>query len=140
MSFVYIALGSNLGNRLEYIHKAIDELKARGLKILKISTIVETDPFEAPQQGRFLNAVLKAQTDYSPEELLFIIQAIEHKLGRSRKIFRGARVIDIDILLYGDVKLITPKLLLPHPRMLERDFVMRPLAEIDPQLCALLKP
>ena len=140
MSIIYLALGSNLGNRLEYINKAIVELKDYGLKILKISKIIETDPLDAPPQGRYLNAVLKAQTHYSPEELISITQGIEQKLGRVKKIFRGPRVIDIDILLFDDIKLITPQLIIPHPRMLERVFVMKPLNEIDPALCASLKP
>jgi 2-amino-4-hydroxy-6-hydroxymethyldihydropteridine diphosphokinase len=139
MSIVYLALGSNLGDRLYYIHKAVAELKGCGLKVLKISTIIETDPQGAPPQGRYLNAVLKTQTHYSPEELILITQGIEHKLGRVKKIFRGPRVIDIDILFYDDIKLSTPQLLIPHPRCLERSFVMRPLEEIDPVLCASLK-
>jgi 2-amino-4-hydroxy-6-hydroxymethyldihydropteridine diphosphokinase len=140
MSIVYLALGSNLGDRLQYIRRAIGELKAYGVKILKVSAIVETDPLEAPAQGRFFNAVLKAKTDHSLEELHEITQGIERKLGRVKKIFRGPRVIDIDILLYDDIKLITPRLLIPHPRMLERSFVMQPLEEIAPALCASLKP
>ena len=140
MSIVYLALGSNLGDRLQYIHKAIEELKACGLKILKLSSIIETDPLEAPPQGQFLNAVLKAQTDYSPEELIFVTQGIEHKMGRIKKIYRGPRVIDIDILLYDDIKLISPRIIIPHPRMLERSFVMQPLKEIDPVLCASFQP
>jgi len=140
MSIVYLALGSNLGDRFQYVQKAIEELKACGLKILKLSTVIETDPYEAPEQGCFLNAVLKAQTDLSPEELFLHTQTIEHRLGRKKKIFRGPRVIDIDILLYDDIKLVTPQLLIPHPRFLERSFVMKPLEEIDPALCASLKP
>lgn len=139
MSTVYLALGSNLGDRLQYIQKAVEELKACGLKVLKVSNIIETDPLEAPPQGRFLNAVLKAQTHHSPEELILITQGIEHKFGRVKKIFRGPRVIDIDILLYDDIKLTTPQLLIPHPRCLERPFVMQLLEEIDPVLCASLK-
>jgi 2-amino-4-hydroxy-6-hydroxymethyldihydropteridine diphosphokinase len=140
MPIVYLALGSNLGDRLHYIQKAIEELKTCGLKVLKVSSVVETDPLEAPPQGRYLNAVLKAQTHYSPEELILITQGIEQKLGRVKKIFRGPRVIDIDILLYDDIKLTAPGLLIPHPRMFERDFVMGPLKEIEPALCASLKP
>lgn len=140
MSTVYLALGSNLGDRLHYIQRAVEELKASGLRVLKLSTIIETDPVDAPPQGRFLNAVLKAQTHHSPEELIFITRGIERKLGRVKKIFRGPRVIDIDILLYDDIKLTTPQLIIPHPRMLERPFVMKPLEEIDPALCASLKP
>lgn len=140
MSIVYLSLGSNLGDRLEYIHRAMEELKDNGLQILKVSTIIETEPFEAPQQERFLNAVLKAQTQLSPEELLLLTQSIERKLGRGKKMFRGPRVIDIDILLFDDLKLITPRLQIPHPRMLERSFVMGPLGQIEPRLCASLKP
>jgi len=130
MPIVYLALGSNLGDRLSYIHKAIEELKACGLKVLRLSSIIETDPLDAPPQGRFLNAVLKVRTDHSPEELIVMTQAIERKLGRVKKVFRGPRVIDIDILLYDDIKLITPGLIIPHPRMFERDFVMGPLKEL----------
>ena len=140
MSIVYLALGSNLGDRLQYIHQAIEELEACGLKVLKLSTVIETDPIGGPPQGKYFNAVLKADTLHSPEELHVITQAIERKLGRVKKTINGPRVIDIDILLYDDIKLITPQLLIPHPRCLERPFVMQPLEEIDPALCASLKP
>ena len=116
MSIVYLALGSNLGDRLQYIQKAIAELKACGLKVLKLSTVIETDPVGGPVQGKYLNAVLKASTTHSPEELHVMTQAIERKLGRVKKIINGPRVIDIDILLYDDIKLVTPNLLIPHPR------------------------
>ena len=140
MSIVYLALGSNLGDRLEYIHKAIEELKDCGLKIIRLSTIIETQPVGGVAQGKFLNAVLKASTAHSPEELHVITQDIERKIGRVKRIVNGPRVIDIDILFYDDIKLITPQLLIPHPRCLERPFVMQPLEEIDPALCASLKP
>ena len=139
MSIVYLALGSNLGDRLQYIQKAVEALKDYGLKVLKLSTVIETDPIGGPVQGKYLNAVLKASTTHSPEELHMMTQAIEYQLGRVKKIIHGPRVIDIDILLYDDIKLVTPKLLIPHPRMLERTFVMRPLEEISPALCASLK-
>jgi len=140
MSTVYLALGSNLGDRLQYIHRAIAELKACGLKVLKLSSVVETEPVGGPAQDKYFNAVLKASTTLSPEELHVITQTVEYQLGRVKKIINGPRVIDIDILLVDDIKLVTPKLLIPHPRMLERSFVMRPLEEIDPALCASLKP
>ena len=105
-----------------------------------VSTIIETDPQDAPAQDKFLNAVLKAETNLSPEELIILTQNVEDKLGRVRKIFRGPRVIDVDILLYDDIKLVSPKLIIPHPRLLERSFVMQPLMEIDPVLCRSLKP
>ena len=140
MSTVYLALGSNLGGRLEYIQGAVKELKACGLKITAFSTIIETDPVGGKPQGKYLNAVLKAATSRTPEELHQLTQAIEQKLGRVKKEINGPRVIDIDILLFDDIKLTTRNLLIPHPRMLERDFVMKPLGEIDPALCASLKP
>ena len=140
MSLVYLALGSNLGDRLQYIQKAIEEIKEHGLKVLKLSAVIETDPVGTVPQGKYLNAVLKASTGHSPDELYEITQGIEQKLGRVKKVFKGPRVIDIDILLYDDIKLVTQKLLITHPRMLERSFVMKPLEEIDPVLCASLKP
>ena len=140
MSIIYLALGSNLGDRLLFIHKAIEELELGGVKVLKLSTIIETDPVGGVVQGKFLNGVLKASTNLSPEELHMTTQLIERKLGRIKKTLNGPRVIDIDILFYDDIKLVTPKLIIPHPRSLERSFVMQPLAEIEPVLCASLKP
>jgi len=140
MSTVYLALGSNLGDRLQYIQKAVAQLEACDLKIIKFSTVVETDPVGGVPQGKYLNAVLKASTVLSPEELHVVTRSIERKLGRVKKTINAPRVIDIDILLYDDIKLITPQLLIPHPRLLERLFVMGPLEEIDPVLCASLKP
>jgi 2-amino-4-hydroxy-6-hydroxymethyldihydropteridine diphosphokinase len=140
MSTVYLALGSNLGDRLLYIQKAIKELKACGLTVSALSTVIETDPVGGVAQDKFLNAVLKVRSPYSPEELHVITQSIEHKLGRVKKDINGPRVIDIDILLFDDIKLTTSRLLIPHPRMLERPFVMKPLEEIAPLLCASLKP
>jgi 2-amino-4-hydroxy-6-hydroxymethyldihydropteridine diphosphokinase len=140
MSTVYLALGSNLGDRLQFIQKAVQELKACGLKVKKLSSVIETDPVGGIPQGKYLNAVLKAGTGHSPEELHLLTQAIERKLGRIKKMINGPRVIDIDILFFDDIKLTTPRLLIPHPRMLDRPFVMKPLEEIDPALCASLKP
>jgi 2-amino-4-hydroxy-6-hydroxymethyldihydropteridine diphosphokinase len=140
MSTVYLALGSNLGDRLGYIRNAVAQLKACGLKSIKLSSIIESDPVGGIPQGKYLNAVLKADSPYSPEELHEMTRAIERKLGRVKKMVNGPRVIDIDILLFDEIKLTTPGLLIPHPRMLERSFVMGPLKEIDPALCASLRP
>ncbi len=136
MAVIFIALGSNLGDRLSYIEKAVVLLKDAGLKVQRLSKVIETDPVGGPAtQGKYLNAVLKAQTDLSPEDVHHLTQSIENKMGRVRKIFNGPRTIDIDILLYDDVKLITRKLIIPHPRMSGRDFVMKPLKEIAPDIC-----
>lgn len=139
MAIVYLALGSNVGKRHVYIKRAVDALNAVGILVKRVSTIIETNPVGGPAQGKYLNAVLKAETRFSPEDLFQMILSIEHKLGRVRNVINGPRVIDIDILLYGDIKLINRRLIIPHPRMLERDFVMDPLEEIAPVLCASLR-
>lgn len=132
---VYIGIGSNLGNRLENINKAIEFLKENpGVKIVKISSIIETKPSGGPVQGDYLNGVIKIKTDLTPARLLLILQGIERMLGRVRTVRDGPRTIDLDILLYGNEKINEPGLKIPHPRMLERDFVMKPLLEIEPNI------
>ncbi len=137
MSIVYLSLGSNLGNRQKYLDRALELLNSNAVFVRKVSTVIETKPVGGPAQGKYLNAVLKAVTEHSPEALHYITQSIEHKLGRVRSVKNGPRVIDIDILLYDDIKLVTKTLLIPHPRMFGRDFVMNPLIEIEPSLCVL---
>lgn len=139
MPTVYLALGSNLGDRSKNIQHALEELSTHDISIEKLSTIIETDPVGGPAQGKFLNTVLKANTLYSPKELLTTTLSIEKKLGRKRTIKNGPRTIDIDILLYDNQTIDTDELILPHPRMLERDFVMKPLAEIEPELVKKLQ-
>lgn len=137
MAIVYLGIGSNLGDRGENIKTAVALLKETGVTVLKISTIVETDPVGGPPgQGRFFNGVLKVQTHLSPQTLLERLKSIERRLGRVVTGPDGPRPIDLDILLYGCLKLQTPQLSIPHPRMFDRDFVMRPLREIEPQLVA----
>ena len=140
MAIVYLALGSNLGDRRQNIQRALQEFRSSGVDVRRVSTIIETNPLDCLPQAKYLNAVLKATTSHTPEELFTITQAVEHKLGRVRKIFHGPREIDIDILLYDDIKLVSRRLIIPHPRMLQRIFVMQPLKEIDPALCASLRP
>ena len=123
-----------MGNREDTINKAISRLKETGIAILACSTIIETDPVGGPRQSKFLNAVVKIQTDLTPEQLLLETQAIENQLGRVREILNGPRTMDIDILLYDEQIVKTQKLTIPHPRMLERDFVLTPLREIAPEL------
>ena len=139
MAVVYLGLGSNLGDRRKNIQQAIEELKQSGFAVEKISTVIETDPVGGPPQGKFLNAVLKGQTELPPEELLQKMQSIEKKLGRVKTIANGPRIIDVDILLYDQIAVHTPTLIIPHPRMLTRDFVMNPLKEIAPQLIKELR-
>jgi len=121
-----------LGDRQKNIEQAINELANAGVKILKVSSIIETEPVGGPAQGKFLNAALKAQTVLSPQDLLKTIHQIETALGRVRTVKDGPRTIDIDILLYGNLQMDTPELTIPHPRMRERAFVMQPLFEIEP--------
>ena len=130
MPIVYLGLGSNLGDRARNIHEAVRLLNEAGIMAIKLSSIIETDPVGGPPQGLFLNAVLKARTDLSPEALLKAAHAVEAALGRVRTVKDGPRTIDIDILLYDDLTLNTPELVIPHPRMKERAFVMRPLNEV----------
>lgn len=135
---IYLALGSNMGDRKRNIDLALIELEGIGVKIEKISSLIETDPAGGPPQGKYLNAVLRAATGLSPEALLLKIKIIEQKLGRTPTVRNGPRPIDIDILLYDDIALSTPELTIPHPRMRERDFVMNPLSEIAPGVARAL--
>lgn len=135
MAIVYIGIGSNVGNRLKNIETALRLLKRYRLNIIKCSTVIETEPVGGPRlQGKFLNAVIKAETDWLPEELLTQLKLIELRLGRKQTVRNGPRTIDLDILLYNHLHWHSPRLTIPHPRMLQRDFVMQPLKEIDPQL------
>jgi len=131
---VYFGLGSNLADREENINRAIYELKNHGIEVEKKSSIIETAPVGEVNQGKFLNAVVKASTPIAPHELLRISKSIEKKMGRIKTFINGPRIIDIDILLYDRLQLATPQLTLPHPRMFDRNFVMIPLKEIDPEL------
>ncbi|OGX37360.1 MAG: 2-amino-4-hydroxy-6-hydroxymethyldihydropteridine diphosphokinase [Omnitrophica WOR_2 bacterium RIFCSPLOWO2_12_FULL_50_9] len=134
MAIAYIALGSNLGDRVSYIMSAVASLQEKGASVLKQSTIIETDPVGGPPQPKFLNAVVKIETRLSPVELLNQCQGIEKELGRVRDVPSGSRTIDLDILLYDRLVLDTPRLTIPHPRMFERAFVLEPLKEMEPAL------
>ena len=131
----YIALGTNLGDRLQYLKQALELLRQNaGIDITALSAIYETAPVGGPDQGAFLNACAALKTALSPTKLLLEMLAIEDKLGRVRKERWGPRVIDLDLLIYDQVRMNTPLLGLPHPRLSERDFVLVPLADIAPAL------
>ena len=132
MSTAYIALGSNLGERRNTILRAIDMCKEKGIAVINVSSLIEADPAGGPPQEKFINGVMEVETDRSPQELLSILLEIEKSLGRVRSIKNGPRTIDLDILLYDEINLESEELVIPHPRMLERDFVMKPLEEIAP--------
>lgn len=128
---VYLSLGSNIGDRKKYIQKAIGAIeKTEGIEILKKSGLYETTPVGYLKQDLFLNAVIKIKTDLSAREILRIINKIEAELDRKREIRWGPRTIDIDILIFSDKKINEPDLIVPHKEMLNRLFVLIPLAEI----------
>lgn len=129
---VYIALGSNLGDRYNNISEAVRMLDGHPqVRVLRVSSMIETEPHGSPSdQPKFINGALMAATTLSPEELLGLISDIESALGRVREIKNGPRTIDLDILLYGKKNINLPYLTIPHPRMFDRDFVMIPLNEI----------
>lgn len=134
---VYLSLGSNLGNREENLHRACEALETARVHIVKHSSIYETEPQDLAAQPWFLNIALACETRYFPLQLLTILQSIERSLGRVRGASaapRGPRTIDIDILLFQNIVMATPRLAIPHPRMLDRRFVLEPLAEIAPEL------
>jgi len=127
----YIGIGSNLGDREKYIKNAIEKLKeTEGVEVKKISSIYETEPVGGPEQGKYLNGVIEIETWLEPGNLMTKLQKIEEQSGRIRSVKNAPRTIDLDILLYGDKKIDEPGLKIPHPRMYERAFVMKPLKEI----------
>ncbi len=132
MTITYLALGSNLGDRQAHLLDAIARLNAAGVETLRRSSIIETPPAYVLDQPHFLNMVIEAQTSLFVTELLRRTQQIERDMGRRKIIDKGPRLIDIDILLFGNLSLQSPKLTVPHPLMHERPFVLVPLAELIP--------
>ena len=133
---VYLSLGSNLGNRQENLSKAIAALERDGIRVTARSSIYESEPQDVREQPWFLNQVIACETRCFPLQLLTIAQRVERELGRVRAgvMRRGPRTMDIDILLFEQVKMQTARLTIPHPRMLERRFALEPLLEIAPEL------
>lgn len=127
---VYLGLGSNLGDRAANLSAAIAAMPA-SIQILHSSPIYESAPWGFEKQGDFLNQVVEAQTDLSPEKLLDHLKQIEARVGRTATFRNGPREIDIDILFYDDILLETAELTIPHPRVSERAFMLVPLADID---------
>ena len=136
----YIAVGSNLGDRRSNIESAIRGVRTlANTKVIQVSSARESPPQGGPAQGPYLNAVFKIQTDLTPYQLLQELQRIESLLGRVRTVLNGPRTIDLDILTYGDVCMNEPALCIPHPRMLQRSFVVVPLKEIAPDVLVWLR-
>lgn len=127
----YIGIGSNLGDRQGNIEAAIQKLKAtKGIEVKKSSNIYETEPVGGPPQSKYCNGVIEIDTELEARQLLVALQKIENQLGRIRTVKNGPRVIDLDILMYGEKKVDEPDLKIPHPRMHEREFVQMPLREL----------
>ncbi len=134
MITVYIALGTNVGEREENLRAALQHLPDVGVHIQRVSSVYETEPVDFLDQDWFLNTVLEAQTELDALDLLRALRVIEARMGSRKAFAKGPRLIDLDILLYGNETMDTPELQVPHPRMLERRFVLAPLAEIAPNL------
>lgn len=132
LQIVYLLLGSNLGNRKEILDKAIEMLSQKIGVIISQSKDYETKPWGVTDQPDFLNLAISVYTTLKPLEILEQTQAIENQLGRVRKEKWGARLIDIDMMFYGNEIIDEPNLKVPHPLMQERDFALIPLAEIAP--------
>ena len=132
MKLVYIGLGSNLGDRAANLRAARERIAAPDLRVLRESSIYETAPRDVEDQPWFLNQVIECETDLFPRQLLARLQKIERAMGRKRRIAKGPREIDLDILLYGEAVVKSPELEVPHPRLSERRFVLEPLAELVP--------
>ena len=131
----YLALGSNLGDRLAYLQLAVDALAlASGVRVLALSRVYETVPVGGPPQDAFLNSVVAIETDLDPYALLHLGQEIEQRAARERGEPWGPRTLDVDVLLVDGTRLETDELTIPHPRMWERGFVLAPLRDVAPDL------
>ena len=134
MRTAYLSLGSNVGNRERMLGEALRLLESPGLHVLRVSPVYETEPQDLKNQPWFLNLVAGVQTGLFPMQLLTRVRRIERELGRKRTVDKGPRSIDIDILLYGESVIDSQDLVVPHPRMTERRFVLQPLADLAPDL------
>lgn len=134
MKTVYLGLGSNLGDRKANIEAALERLNQGGIEVRRQSRLYETAPRDFVDQPWFLNMVAECETDLLPATLLKRVLRIEADLGRRRTRHKGPRVIDIDILLYAGAVIDTEDLKVPHPSMMQRRFVLEPLAELAPEL------
>jgi 2-amino-4-hydroxy-6-hydroxymethyldihydropteridine diphosphokinase len=132
LNIVYLGLGSNVGDSQALLKSALAELDRPDLKLLRVSSLYETEPIGMREQRWFLNLVAEFETELSPQQLLQRMQKIETSMGRRRTMENGPRTIDIDILLYGSVAMKTEELEIPHPRYRDRRFTLAPLAELNP--------
>ena len=133
MKTAFLALGSNIGDRISFLLKAV-ELISRICSVEAISPVYETDPWGYEKQGKFLNCAVKIGSPFDPHGLLRFLKEVEKKVGRKERFRWGPREIDIDILLFENEIVNTPELTVPHRYLLERDFFLKPLLDIDPDL------
>ncbi|HZT71738.1 MAG TPA: 2-amino-4-hydroxy-6-hydroxymethyldihydropteridine diphosphokinase [Terriglobia bacterium] len=134
MKRVYLSLGSNLGDRLGTIRRALDQMSATGIEVRRVSSFYRTEPVEFREQPWFVNCVAEVATELLPMQLLKALQKIEWGLGRRRTVGKGPRTIDIDILLYENAVVRSATLTIPHAGMAERRFVLIPLCELAAHL------
>ncbi len=134
MKTIYLSLGSNLGDREKNLARAIAALPEQGVRVLRRSSLYETEPLDVRGQPWFLNCVVEAETALMPRQLIQALLGIEREMGRRRRVPRGPRLIDMDILFYGSSIIDLPGLEIPHPRSSERRFVLMPLNELAPTL------
>lgn len=127
-----IGLGSNLGERDKNIRTALEKMQEKGIELLRVSSVLETEPYGYTNQPKFLNAVCLVETNLTPDQLLDVLLEIEKEMGRVRERKWGPRIIDLDIIFYEDLVLESERLIVPHPDMHNRWFVLAPLAEICP--------
>src|SRR6266446_7000965 len=131
---VYLSLGSNIGDRAKNLHAAIAALPGVGVRVTKVSSFYETEPVDLREQPWFLNCVVEGETEVPAGQLLKKLREIESRMGSKKLVAKGPRVIDLDILLYGQETIDTPELQVPHPYMNLRRFLLVPLAELAPEL------
>lgn len=129
---VYIGIGTNIGDRFKNIEKALEDIKELGI-ITKISKIYETKPVGYKDQDDFLNLVIELETELQVTDLIIKLQEIEHRMGRIKTVKNGPRIIDLDILLYNNEIIRNKGLIIPHPEMHKRSFVLEPFNEIEPK-------
>ena len=134
MTVAYLSLGANVGDRAGNLAAARRLLAEGGARPLRASSVRETEPFGVTGQPRFLNQVVEVEWDGTPRELLVAAKAVEAAVGRTPTYRWGPREIDVDVLLFGDVSVAEPDLVIPHPGLWERDFVLGPLGELRPDL------
>ena len=133
MNIIYIQLGSNIGNRIYYINKSIDRIQKKIGNIFCESKIYESSPWKVKKQNHFLNKIIGVETLLSADQSLILLQTIENNLGRKRIKKWGERTIDLDILFYNDYVINKKELIIPHPYIQERNFILKPFAEMNGQ-------